>query len=691
MNNIKCYYQNFRGLRTKLRDLKISIEGEMYDIIIGTETDTFFDSESINLERYTIFRCDRNSQLSGKERGGGIMIGVNRDFKVLNWGMKDGTYETLWVKIKLKKLHTITLFAVYLPPKLSIEDYKNYLEYFEYTICDERNVYVLGDFNLPNLEHDNKDEEHQFFLDFLEINGFENCNGINNINNRKLDLVLVTQENASCIHVSKSDFPLLEEDINHPVLYIEIFATDEIIRKTRDIESVKYYNFQLCDFLRLTQSIQNIDWTPLFQLNEVDIAVDFFYSELYKVLDTVVPKTSKKRNKYPIWFTKDIKECLWNKNKYRKLKHLSNNFMTLYNAERKHLKRLIKQGFDNYINDIENAIKTDTSTFWTYTKSNKKNSSSSSVFEYNNMKLSDVEVPNSFENYRPIAVLPAPGKLFEQIIYAKVWHKVNNLINEEQHGFVPKKSTSTNLLSFSHDVLRNLENSTQVDVIYTDFQKAFDKVNHDVLLNKLSLCGATKGTMKFLASYLNERMFRVKFSTNYSDEFQSKSGVPQGSNLGPLLFLIFINDLSAEIKYSNYLLFADDLKFYRKIDCVQNCSKLQKDIENVYQWSVKNKLPFNTSKCIVMTCTRKKDKIEYAYEMENITLARVSNVKDLGVRYDSTLSFKKHIETVVSQGLRSLGFVLRQSKHFRNYQTVIRIYNALVRPKLEYCAAVLPF
>ncbi|KAG5861286.1 hypothetical protein JTB14_025503 [Gonioctena quinquepunctata] len=282
MENMSCYYQNFRGLRTKLNHFKLSTEGENYDLILGTETwlnESIDSSEFINCNRYEIVRCDRNPHITNKERGGGVMIEVSKKFKILDW-VKESDFDALYVKVKVKKI-VIALFVVYFPPKSTADTYKEFFDFYEQTVDDNRNVYVTGDFNLPNLKSQltsriGLDDRHQTFLDFTDIHALEQMNEALNNNNRKLDLVLTATENCESLKVTKSEFPVIDEDANHPAIIIDIeLDMSEHGGKNTDFEAETFYNFQRSDFLQLTYRIRDIDWTALFEIEYVNDAVDF--------------------------------------------------------------------------------------------------------------------------------------------------------------------------------------------------------------------------------------------------------------------------------------------------------------------------------------------------------------------------------------------------------------------------------
>jgi len=293
------------------------------------------------------------------------------------------------------------------------------------------------------------------------------------------------------------------------------------------------------------------------------------------------------------------------------------------------------------------------------------------------------------ENYRPISLLSCPAKIFECILYKYVYNSVANKITPYQHGFLNKKSTTTNLCNITQYIAESLDNGYQVDVIYTDYAKAFDKVSHTILLKKLSAeFGFQESLVSFFSSYLQFRKQRVVVKGFYSDYFVSTSGVPQGSNLGPLLFLLFINSVAKEIRNCNILMYADDLKLYSKINNVSDSEALQDDLNKLHRWSTENKLSFNINKCYVLQFTRKKTKINFAYKINENIVSMVTEMQDLGVTYDLQLSFKTHMVNITNKALKMYGFVIRNSKYFNDIGCIRKLYVSYVRSILEYCSII---
>lgn len=292
------------------------------------------------------------------------------------------------------------------------------------------------------------------------------------------------------------------------------------------------------------------------------------------------------------------------------------------------------------------------------------------------------------QNYRPIAILSAPAKIFELIIYKRIFYQVKNAISIHQHGFMPKRSTTTNLINFTQYISEALENRTQVDVLYTDFSKAFDCIDHKLLIIKLKTLGFHESLIKFISSYLENRTMFVSCNNFISPVFKASSGVPQGSNLGPLLFLLFVNDICNRIKHCKFLLYADDLKLYQVIENRSDCLLLQADIDSIVDWSLANKLNFNINKCKIMTYNKTKHPIAFDYVMHKTTLDKITFTRDLGIQFDTHLTFNKHISKIASDSLKVLGFIYRNVKHFSTTKPLDTLYYSYVVSKLDYCSAV---
>lgn len=294
---------------------------------------------------------------------------------------------------------------------------------------------------------------------------------------------------------------------------------------------------------------------------------------------------------------------------------------------------------------------------------------------------------NVVENYRGVAILPTFGKLFESIVCKLITDHWSSSVSQAQHGFVKGRSTSTNLLEFTNYAIGIIESGSQLDVIYTDFQKAFDRVSHAVLLGKLSEIGMDRNLICWIKSYLCKRFQYVKLMGHNSKKFEVKSGVPQGSHLGPLLFILFMDDVTRIFKTMK-ILYADDLKLCSKIKSVSDAIQLQLDINALSDWCKRNHLDLNVGKCKTMSYFRKRTPIKFDYTIDGIQLTRVKIIQDLGVWFDEQLTFNRHIDYVTSKAYSMLGFVKRICKQFTNIHALKSVYFAHVRSYLEYASVV---
>lgn len=290
-------------------------------------------------------------------------------------------------------------------------------------------------------------------------------------------------------------------------------------------------------------------------------------------------------------------------------------------------------------------------------------------------------------NYRGVSVLPGFNQVIEKLLHAQVYFSFKKHLNKKQHGFVKKKSTLSNLLEFVQNGMAGLDAGGLMDVIYMDMSKAFDRVPHKQLLQKLESLGCSPMAMKLFESYLTNRKYQVRFCGFTSSTVSPTSGVGQGSVIGPLMFLIYVNDLFDGLD-CDFLAYADDVKLFNRIFSENDQQQLQKNIDYCLNWCSSNGLSMNKDKCQVLTLTRQLQPLKFNYEMEGVRLEVMSSTKDLGVIVDKRLKFDAHIESSVKKANRMLGFLMRTSRRFTQLDSIICLYNALVRSHLEYCSPV---
>ena len=295
-------------------------------------------------------------------------------------------------------------------------------------------------------------------------------------------------------------------------------------------------------------------------------------------------------------------------------------------------------------------------------------------------------------NYRPISLLPLFAKIFERIVFKNLYNylKSNNLITKNQSGFTPGDSGTNQLISLIHDIHKAFDDNRCLEVrsVYLDMSKAFDKVWHEGLLHKLRQNGLEGNILKFFESYLSNRKQRVVLNGKCSNWAPIHSGVPQGSVLGPLLFLIFINDLECGIK-SQIKFFADDTSLYSVVsDPVTSAAELNHDLKIISDWANQWKMSFNPDPTKpaeeILFSQKKKPVVHPPLFFNGVEVKRVSEHKHLGLILDPLLNFAAHIKEKSAKARKGIGLI----KHLRSYlptDALIAIYTAHVRSHLDYC------
>ena len=291
-------------------------------------------------------------------------------------------------------------------------------------------------------------------------------------------------------------------------------------------------------------------------------------------------------------------------------------------------------------------------------------------------------------NYRPVSLTCVLCKVMESLIRDSVIEHLekNSLLSKHQHGFVAGRSCTTNLLAVLEDWTSSLDDGIPVDAIYLDFAKAFDSVPHKRLVNKMSAYGIKGNVLSWITDFLVGRRQRVSVNGSLSDWACVDSGVPQGSVLGPVCFVLFINDLP-EATSNTSEMYADDTKLYGKIASEADRDRLQADVDNLVDWADTWQLRFNSGKCKVLHLGNRNNQFNYSMRshgsLERIVLEKSELEKDLGVHVDSDLKFSKHVEIQVNKANRLLGLIRRSYEHL-DCASMKTLFTALVRPHLEF-------
>ncbi len=292
------------------------------------------------------------------------------------------------------------------------------------------------------------------------------------------------------------------------------------------------------------------------------------------------------------------------------------------------------------------------------------------------------------ENYRPVSLTCVCCKLFEHIVAKHILDHLDKhgLLTRLQHGFRRAHSCETQLLLTIHDLLNHRENKTQVDIAVLDFLKAFDTVPHERLLGKLTHYGINGQIHNWIRMFLTTRDQCVVVNGVKSSELSVDSGVPQGTVLGPLLFLLHINDLPDNVT-SQVQLFADDCLLYRPINSVADQNELQKDLDSLVKWGETWGMKFNAKKCNIMRMARSRTPLTRMYSLSGHILEEVNQAKYLGLTISNELTWSTHITITSHKANNTLAFLQRNLKSCppKLKETA---YISLVRSVMEYSATI---
>ena len=293
-------------------------------------------------------------------------------------------------------------------------------------------------------------------------------------------------------------------------------------------------------------------------------------------------------------------------------------------------------------------------------------------------------------NYRPVSLTPIICRIFESFVRDSLYNHLidTDLLSSKQFGFCKGRSCVTQLLVTIHSWMKSMDNKKAVDAIYLDFSKAFDTVPHKRLLHKLNSYGIQGNILNWITDFLSDRTQYVTVNGSSSEPAPVTSGVPQGSVLGPILFIYYINDMP-DVTDQELKIFADDTKGSNEIEINEDVLKLQKCIDDLTEWTKLWLLKFNGPKCGALHMGSNNAKHDYYITIngKTHTLNKTVLEKDLGVFIDPNLSFTEHINTKVNKAKSMCGLLIRTIT-YKSKDIMIPLYKALIRPIIEYANPV---
>ena len=292
-------------------------------------------------------------------------------------------------------------------------------------------------------------------------------------------------------------------------------------------------------------------------------------------------------------------------------------------------------------------------------------------------------------NYRPVSVLNSFSKIFEKVYYKQLLNYLTdrNILYNFQFGFRPGHSTNLALTVLTDKISEALDNDDLIIGVFLDLSKAFDTVNHNILIKKLNYYGISDTPLRWVTSYLTNRKQYVSYANVDSSQSMCVCGVPQGSILGPLFFLLYINDM---INVSNTLfliLFADDSNAFIKGKNINHIiHQLNDELHKLTEWLVANRLTLNLKKThyVIFSSAKNNKHIYDDLIINNKVIDRVVSTKFLGVIIDAQLKFREHIAQIKGKIARGIGILCRAKKFF-NIKTLTDLYYSFVHPYLSYC------
>lgn len=803
---VHVFYQNVRGLRTKLREFGTNCLSNNHDILCITESwlnGSVLDSELVDLDRYSVFRRDRETTKSLKGDGGGVMIAVSNKFEACVLPQFQSDAEDLWIRVSMGSTRLL-LCCVYLPPgdSAAAACFTSKLNNIK-GIIEGDVVLICGDFNCSgvqwisetdninsHLEPSDVAEQYSELVDTFTLCEFMQFNNVTNARGIILDLVFCNQSRIS--NIVSSGSPLVKEDGHHPSIEFLLNIDHKLLSRSNHF----IFNFKKANYDIINEDLSSVPWSDVLCANDVDVNVCKFYEIVDRVIANRIPK-KKVHSRFPSYFAQNTIKIIKQKNKYHKKWKIYKNIGDYLEFKRLRAlsKVLIHINYNDYLKFVESELPDNPKLLFNLTNSENKRGKFPSSLSYDGVEytggekicsgfaeyfrgvfvasgqvynasnpiinnsseyLSDIVlterdiekaigsldqkkgagpdgIPSCFvgrcpplcvplkiifnqslrsgvfprlwrralvvpipkggdksivQNYRPISKLCIFSKLLEKFVYSHLLHLVKGVIIPEQHGFIGGKSIETNLLTFVNFLEGAFRDRVQVDAVYTDFSKAFDKISHQILVRRLSEVGVAGSLLRWCGSYLTDRTQFVAVDGYKSDDCACTSGVPQGSHLGPLFFLIYINNVRSVFQKCKILLYADDLKIFCRVRSVGDCLVMQREIYDFEKYCDENFLFLNLSKCQTISFTRNVIPINFSYSISGTNISKVDHLRDLGVTLDRTLKFSLHVEMMVNSANRMLGYLFRQCRVFKSGGPVLPVYYAYVFSRLNFASVI---
>ena len=785
------------------------------DIQILALTETKLDNSTAE-SQYTIDGFHPPITKHRTRRGGGVALYVHKSLpfhKLSN--IEIGDEEWVWVQIKTKTF-TLIISSIYLPPNLTSDRKKHFLDNFTETICRAQSqlptaIISLGDFNAGNIYLGNSPQHHSGISSFdheLEDTAqvLDLCQVIRqptriteNAKNLR-DLIFTTNRSIIKQSGTLSSFANLD--------HLPIFAVLELTTIIPDIDkpTLTIWDYNKMDVALMTRTLLDKDWTSITN-KDINTATSEFIATLHDAASAAIPQIQikrKKNDKY--WMTADLKRNIRKRDRLFKLAketqtdfdwarwRYQRNLVTSLNRQLKneHMNREVnkllsqKQNLHKYhktlrtltgrtkndyipplqghdgsltIGDQEKAtllnnhfalqstlnipntrlpppssqdsldrITTNEQEVLKILNSLDPNKSTGPdnlpvkflklialliakpLSQLFNKSLSQGIYPNEFKKanvkpifknkgspsdptcYRPISILSAISKVFEKIVYKNIYQHItdHSLLTEKQSGYRKNHSTELQLQYLTHNLYKSLDTGHDFTAIYLDISKYFDKIWHAGLLYKCQKEFGISGVLlNWLKSYLGDRTQRVQIQNSYSPPCKINAGCPPGSVLGPLLALIYLNDLSTRT-YNDILFFADDTSLYASHSSktlIKTQHTLQRDLDEIEKYGQQWAITFNSSKTIQQTFSMTNSNQPPMLKFGNAPIPIHETHKHLGMTFSKDLRFHDHVNEIINRVNKTLSPLYAIAKYLPRH-TLEQIYKTYIIPHFDNCDTI---
>jgi len=801
---------NVRGIRSKIDEVKIMLQSDQNNIaILGLSESKIGSNQpdsAFQIPGFRLFRKDN------KEGSGGLISYVREDVTCLQrTNFESSNIENLWLEIFPKNSKSFLIGFIYRNPNSNVSWNDDFDLHIEGVLDEQKEVILLGDFNkdLLNGNINTKWTEYMTSLGFSQ-----------HINEPTR---VVEGKSSTIIDHIYSNFPSNITFIDVPRIGLSDHFPVFLTRKIRHNESkhshhtISYRSFKHFNEEDFTKDLEQVPWDVIKVFDDVDDAIDSWYSLLNVVIDKHLPikEHRVKRQTQPKWLTPEIIDAIKDRDKLKsqgkedEYKTARNNVCKLIRlAKQNNYETILEQSGNNpqnvwkvfkefgagkggntnkstifsirhedeQINDSK-EIANIFNDFFISISSNLKEpldpTSHENLFDFCKEKFATTEnnwfeIPlvhhdkvlkylstldtskatgndcigpkllriaapyiaesitylcnvsiqtctfpgkwkeakvkplhktGSYEdvnNYRPISILPIISKLIEKHVHDSLMNflESHSLICMNQSGFRPNHSCESALINIVEKWLKALNEGELVGVMLVDFRKAFDLVDHNILLNKLKAYQLCNSTINWFKSYLTDRKQMVQVANQLSDYRSVTCGVPQGSILGPLLFLLFINDLPLCTDNVITDMYADDTTLYDINKSQQVIERnLSEALNRLSIWCRKNGMVinFDKTKSMLITTRQKRDQLEVKSLNVKIdsdkTLKTVSCDKILGVQIDENLTWAEHIKSVTLKMSRNI-WLLSQIRRYLSIDHRIIFYKSYIQPHIDYCNIV---